>query len=111
MNTEIAAEAPTGRLKITANRTKKRTAARPPLPNELFQVGGVSSLSWRLGAPLPPPFPPPFFAEVRRCAAWAFASARLRGRLREGRVSTRPPWVPRCLRRRFFLVFATAPES
>ena len=43
--------------------------------------------------------------------SFAWASPRLRARPRAGRVSIRPPWVPRCLRRRFFLVCAIDSES
>ena len=62
----------------------------------LRQVGGVVGplARWRL-------------RRARDCAPGACASARLRGRPRR-LVSIRPPWVPRCLRRRFFLVWATA---
>ncbi len=63
---------------------------------------------------------PPFFSALDQLAGWGvrspgffflprlrarfWASARLLGRPRAGRVSIRPPWVPRCLRRRFFFV-------
>ena len=45
---------------------------------------------------------------LRRERAWAFASARERGFWRRLLVSIRPPWVPLCFLRRFFLVWATA---
>ena len=41
---------------------------------------------------------------LRLARARAFASSRLRGRAARRLVSMRPPWVPRCLRRRFFFV-------
>src|SRR6476661_721371 len=47
-----------------------------------------------------------FLVFVVRCdRARAFASWRLRGRAVR-RVSIRPPWVPRCFRRRRFFVWA-----
>src|SRR5215213_4458849 len=70
------------------------TAARAPFLIALDQLGGFGTAG--------PPF---FFVRVRACA---FASDRLRARPRAGRVSIRPPWVPRCLRRRFFFVWAIA---
>src|SRR5262245_11571103 len=70
----------------------KRTAAIPPFLSALDQLAG-----WGVRSP-------GFFLE--RLRARACASARLRARPRAGRVSIRPPWVPRCLRRRFFFVWA-----
>src|SRR3954453_2547751 len=49
---------------------------------------------------------PPFFLPFDICErAWAFASARLRGRARR-EESIEPPWVPRGLRRRRFFFWA-----
>src|SRR3954469_17715699 len=78
----------------TDSSTTKSTAAIPPFFRALDQLGG----SGTRGPPLD------FF--LPRLRARDCASARLRGRPRAGRVSIRPPWVPRCLRRRFFLVCA-----
>ena len=66
------------------------TAATRPRMTELRQVGGRSARA----------------AGLRLERARAFASSRLRGRARRRLVSMRPPWVPRRLRRRFFLVWA-----
>src|SRR3954447_24267867 len=87
-------EPPTGFLKITISRTAKTTAAKRPRSRELRQVGGRSSLA----------------VGLRRERACAFASSRERGRLRRGLESTRPPWVPRRLRRRFLFVWAMKSE-
>src|SRR5215218_3424608 len=87
-------EGPTSFLKIRISRTAKTTAAKRPRMKELRQVGGRSSL-----------------AVGRRLArACAFASSRVRGRLRRAFGSTRPPWVPRRLRRRFLFVWAMRME-
>ena len=68
----------------------KITAATAPRIAAWRQVGGASV----------------FWAGLRRERARAFASSRLWGRPARRLVSIRPPWVPRCLRRRFFLVWA-----
>jgi hypothetical protein len=68
----------------------KITAAIAPRLIELRQVGGLSV----------------FGAALRPARARAFASSRLRGRPLRRFVSIRPPWVPRCLRLRFFRVWA-----
>src|SRR5215212_3043807 len=70
----------------------KRIAAMAPFFRALDQLGSDGTRG------------PPFFLD--RLRARDCASARLRGRPRAGRVSIRPPWVPRCLRRRFFFVLA-----
>ena len=77
---------------MIASRAKKRTDAIPAFFSELFQLGGFGVRGSRFLVLL--------FARAR-------ASARLRALPRAGRRSIRPPWVPRCLRRRFFLVWAT----
>src|SRR6478609_10356496 len=91
MKAPSASEAPSGRLKISSRTTKKMTAAVTPRMIELRQVGGRSTRATGL----------------RLERARALASARLRG-LERVLVSMRPPWVPRRLRRRFFLVCAMA---
>jgi hypothetical protein len=69
----------------------KSTAAIPPFFSALDQLGGSGTRG------------PALFDRLR---ARACASARFRARPRVGRLSILPPWVPRCLRRRFFFVWA-----
>src|SRR5512133_1006355 len=85
MKAAKATEAAIGLWKAISVTTSRPETARPRQIAPL-QVGG------------------PFPRGVRRFDR-ACASARLRGRARL-RVPTRPPWVPRCLRRRRFLVWA-----
>ena len=87
----VAAAAQIGGLGIPVFLYGELAATRPRVI-ELRQVGGWSTRATGL----------------RLERAWAFASARLRGLERRVLVSMRPPWVPRCLRRRFFLVCAMA---
>jgi hypothetical protein len=77
-------------LNSTIKSTVKIAAATAPRVIELRQVGGAST----------------FGADLRPERARAFASSRVRGRPTRRLASIRPPWVPRCLRRRFFLVWA-----
>ena len=70
----------------------KIAAAMAPRIAAWRQVGGASV----------------FGVGLRRERARDFASSRLCGRPVRRLVSIRPPWVPRCLRRRFFFVCATA---
>src|SRR5512132_3926790 len=87
MKAAKATEAAIGLWKAISVTTSRPETARPRQIAPL-QVGG------------------PFPRGVRRLdRARACASARLRGRARI-RVPMRPPWVPRCLRRRRFLVCA-----
>src|SRR6266446_10257339 len=82
----------TGFWPISDSTPRKRIEAMPPFFSALDQVGAAGTRG--------PPF---FFVRLR---ARDCASARLRARPRTGRVSMRPPWVPRCFRRRFFFVCA-----
>src|SRR5581483_10552487 len=76
-----------------ASSPRKRTAATAPFLSAVDQLGGCGTRS-------------PGFFFFERLRARCCASARLRARPRAGRVSMRPPCVPRCLRRRLFLVWA-----
>jgi hypothetical protein len=82
---------PIGRWKSSASRAVKIAAATTPRVIALRQVGGASARA---------------AGRLRPARARALASSRLRGRAARRLLSMRPPWVPRCLRRRFFLVWA-----